>query len=33
MVAESAVAALQNLADVGCLRAEEIFSSLEEDNN
>lgn len=32
IVAESALAALQNLADVGCLRAEEIFASLEEDD-
>lgn len=30
MVAESALAALQNLADVGCLRAEKYFSSSEE---
>jgi len=31
VVAESAVAALQNLADVGCLRAEELFASSEEE--
>lgn len=30
IVAESALAALQNLADVGCLRAEEFFSTEEE---
>jgi HEAT repeat protein len=33
IVAESALAALQNLADVGCRRAEKFFSSLEEDAN
>jgi HEAT repeat protein len=33
IVAESALAALQNLADVGCLRAEEFFSSPEEDKD
>jgi HEAT repeat protein len=32
IVAESAVAALQNLADVGCLRAEELFASSEEED-
>jgi HEAT repeat protein len=32
VVAESAVAALQNLADVGCKRAEEIFSNQEHTN-
>jgi HEAT repeat protein len=31
IVAESALAALQNLADVGCLRAEAIFSSMTEE--
>jgi HEAT repeat protein len=31
IVAESALAALQNLADVGCRRAEAFFSSTEED--
>jgi HEAT repeat protein len=31
MVAESALAALQNLADVGCLRAEEFFASRDEE--
>jgi HEAT repeat protein len=31
IVAESALAALQNLADVGCRRAEELFASSEED--
>jgi HEAT repeat protein len=31
MVAESALAALQNLADVGCLRAEAMFSSMTEE--
>jgi HEAT repeat protein len=30
LVAESAVAALQNLADVGCRRAEKLFASSEE---
>jgi HEAT repeat protein len=33
MVAESALAALQNLADVGCSRAEKYFSSSEETEN
>ena len=33
MVAESALAALQNLADVGCLRAEAYFSSPEEETD
>ncbi len=32
LVAESALAALQNLADVGCRRAEDYFISPEEDN-
>jgi HEAT repeat protein len=32
LVAESALAALQNLADVGCRRAEEFFVSSEEDD-
>ena len=31
IVAESALAALQNLADVGCVRAEALFSSVTED--
>jgi HEAT repeat protein len=31
IVAESALAALQNLADVGCRRAEELFASSEEE--
>jgi HEAT repeat protein len=31
IVAESALAALQNLADVGCLRAEAFFAASEED--
>ena len=30
LVAESALAALQNLADVGCRRAEEFFASSED---
>jgi HEAT repeat protein len=33
IVAESALAALQNLADVGCWRAEAFFASSEEDEN
>jgi HEAT repeat protein len=33
IVAESALAALQNLADVGCLRAEAFFASFEEDGS
>jgi HEAT repeat protein len=33
MVAESALAALQNLADVGCQRAEKYFASAEESEN
>ena len=33
MVAESALAALQNLADVGCCRAEEFFFSTSEEEN
>lgn len=32
IVSESAIAALQNLADVGCHRAEEFFTSFEEEN-
>jgi hypothetical protein len=32
IVAESALAALQNLADVGCLRAESFFSVEEEED-
>jgi HEAT repeat protein len=32
LVAESALAALQNLADVGCRRAEKLFASSEEDD-
>jgi HEAT repeat protein len=32
-VAESAVSALQNLADVGCLRAEELFASSAEEED
>jgi HEAT repeat protein len=33
LVSESALAALQNLADVGCSRAEKYFTSTEEENN
>lgn len=33
IVAESALAAMQNLADVGCARAEAYFSSIAEDND
>jgi HEAT repeat protein len=33
IVAESALAALQNLADVGCSRAEAYFASSEEEND
>lgn len=33
IVAESALAALQNLADVGCVRAESFFASIAEDED
>jgi HEAT repeat protein len=33
IVAESALAALQNLADVGCVRAEALFSSMAEEED